>query len=77
MEVVHGGKFIFSPLSNSEKGEQECTDNDAPLCVSGSSVFKPAVELVDDAMRAAGGGGSIAAGEGAGDSAAVGGAAAA
>ena len=44
---------------------------------SGSNMLEPAVDIVDDAMRAKVGSGAIAAGGGTGDAAAVGGAAAA
>ena len=74
-EVVHGGKSFFSPLSNDKAGEQECPHRDSPQCLSGSKLIKPAVGLVHDGMRAEGGRGAIAAGDGTGDAAAVGGAA--
>ena len=84
MEDVHGGNPVSSPHSNCDKSKQVRKQPQATASASGSmtkwsgsNMFKPAVDIVDDAMRATVGGASIAAGGGTGDAAAVGGAAAA
>ena len=84
MDDVRGGFSFFSPVSDHSEGKQEHTKRKAPASASGSMLkrsgsimFRPAVDLVDDAMRATVGGAAIAAGGGTGDAAAVGGAAAA